>query len=347
MTDRPYPPLRPQSPPRRRPSATPWALVIGIGVLALLAIILAVILLTRDSGDGTATGSTTPSPSTSTGPSPSATATAGSTASPGPSGSTPAPGPTAPALTPDVIVMTVVDGLSVRSAPDLGGERLGSLGLNVQSFVVDGPTEASGFAWYLVSGLGLPPNTGCTGPLETDPFNCPIWFGWVAAASETGEPWLEVTGQDTCPVSPLTAESLAIGRTALQRLQCFGAGPITFRGWWPEIPDDAGLGGACVPQDEPSGWLLCQHINYNLILADETEDFFGLGVRVSIDPASGASMPERGTWVEVRAHLDDPAAEGCDEAANAQADDERPDEQIVLGCRAELVLDEAVAVDGP
>jgi len=240
-----------------------------------------------------------------------------------------------------------VDGLSVRSAPGLDSERLGSLELGAPSWIVDGPTEADGFAWYLVSALGLPPNSGCVGPAETDPFNCPVWFGWVAAASETGEPWLEGWGHDTCAQAPLTAEALAVGRTALERLQCFGSAPITFRGWWPEVPDDAGLGGACVGQDEPSGWLLCQNINYNLILADETEDFFGLGVRVSIDPASGASMPERGTWVEVRAHLDDPAAQGCDEAANAVVDSDRPDEQLVLDCRAELVLESAQAVDGP
>ena len=248
---------------------------------------------------------------------------------------------------PSTIVATTVDGLSVRSAPGLGGERLGTIELGAPSFVVDGPTAADGFAWYLVSGLGLPPNTGCSGPLDTEPFNCPIWFGWIAAAGEAGEPWLESWDQDDCPQAPLSAEVLAIGRTALMRLHCHGSEPITFRGWWPEIPDDAGLGGACVGQDEPSGWLLCQNINYNLILADDNEDFFGLGVRVSIDPASGASMPERGTWVEVRAHLDDPAAQGCDEAANASGDSERPDERIVLECRSELVLEAAEAVAGP
>jgi len=344
VTDQPYPPLRPQhGPPLRRSRATPWALVIGIVVLAILAVILAVVLLTR--GGGTASGSATPTPSASA--SSSATATASVAPSPSSSAGTPAPSAAGPTLPHDTIVATLVEGLSVRAAPGLGGERLGSIGLNAQSFVVDGPTEADGFAWYLVSGLGLPPNTGCSGPFETDPFNCPIWFGWVASASEAGDPWLEIAGHDTCPVSPLTAADLAIGRTGLQRLQCFGAGPITFRGWWPEVPDDAGLGGACLMQDEPAGWLLCQNINYNLILADETEDFFGLGIRVSIDPASGASMPERGTWVEVRAHLDDPAAQSCDETVNAFTDPEGPDAQIVLDCRVEFVLEEAVAVDGP
>ena len=226
----------------------------------------------------------------------------------------------------------------------LGAERLGSLENGALSFVAGGPTDADGFRWYLVSGLGLPPDTGCAGEPETDPYNCPIWFGWVAAASETGEPWL-VEQDIACPEEPYTAENLALGRTALERLSCFGSDPITFRGWWPEIPEDAGLGGACALQEEPSGWLLCQNINYNLILADDTEEFFGIGMRVSIDPATDAAMPERGTWVEVRVHLDDPAAQSCGEDANAESELEA--EQLVLGCRAEMVLEEAQAVDGP
>ena len=188
---------------------------------------------------------------------------------------------------------TTVADLTVREAPGLGSERLGSLEDGSLSFVAGGPTDADGFRWYLVSGLGLPPDTGCAGEPETDPYNCPIWFGWVAAASESGEPWL--AEQDiACPEEPYTAENLALGRTALERLSCFGSEPITFRGWWPEIPDDAGLGGACAFEEEPSGWLLCQNINYNLILADDTEEFFGVGVKVSIDPSTDASMPDRG-----------------------------------------------------
>ena len=344
MTDHPYPPLRPQPGVRRRGRRpTPWALIIGIGLLAILATILAVVLLTRDGG-GTASGSATPTPSASAGTSASATASVAS--SPGASAATPAPSSGVAALAPDTIVTTVVDALSVRSTPGLDGERIGSLELGVASFVVDGPTDADGFSWYLVSGLGLPPNTGCSGPPETDPYNCPIWFGWVAAG-EAGEPWLADRPPEECPQPPHTAESIGIGHTSIERLGCLGPEPITFRGWWPEIPDDAELGGACAGADQPSGWLLCQQINYNVILADEAQDFSGPGVRISIDPASDAAMPERGTWVEVRAHLDHPAAQGCDEAAHAAGETDRADALIVLECRAELVLDSAQAVDGP
>jgi hypothetical protein len=329
MTERPY------EPPRTRP--TPWPMVAGVAVLGVLALILLILLLTRGDG-GTATDSPTPTASLS------ASGSGSASASPGASATASAGAPGAPELPADIVVATAVDGLTVREAPGLDGERLGTLNEGALSFVAGGPTDADGFRWYVVSGLGLPPNTGCAGPVETDPFNCPVWFGWVAAASESGEPWL-VEHDLACPQEPYTAENLALARTALERLACLGSEPFTFRGYWPEIPDDAGLGGACAAQDEPSGWLLCQNINYNTIVMDENEDMFGIGIRVSIDPASEATMPERGTWVEVRAHLDDPAAQSCDDDADASA--EIPAEQIVLMCRSEAALEAAEAVEGP
>ena len=342
MTERSYPPLRPQSGVPRRNRATPWALIVGVVVLAVLAVVLLVILVTRGTDDGTASGSITPSPSAIPSASSSSAASASASAD---AGSTPAPS-AAPGLAVDQIVATTVEGLSVREAPGLDAERLGSLEPGALSFVVDGPSEADGHHWYLVSALGLPPSSGCAGPFQTDPFNCPSWFGWVAAASETGDPWLE-THEIDCPDEPVTVESLALGRTPIELLACFGPAPITLRGWWPEVPDDAGLGGACTAQDEPSGWLLCQNINYNRVLVGEEESFFGSGIDVSINPASGLSMPERGTWIEVGVHLDDPAAQGCDEAAATFDDPDRTPEQYVLDCRTFFVLEDVTVVDGP
>ena len=349
-TDEPFSPLPPPPPPtgpatpQTGPSRrAPLAMIIGVVVLAVLTAILLVLFLTRDD-DGTASASVTPSASASATAAASGSASAGASPSATAGATASADLPAQPELAADSVVATTVENLTVREAPGLGSERLGSLESGALSFVAGGPTDADGFRWYLVSGLGLPPDTGCAGEPETDPYNCPIWFGWVAAASESGEPYL-VEQDIACPTDPLTAESLALGRTALERLSCFGPDPITFRGWWPEIPEDAGLGGACEFTEEPSGWLLCQNINYNMIVADDSEDFFGVGVKVSIDPSTDATMPERGTWVEVRAHLDDPAAQSCGEDANAES--ELESQQIVLGCRAEMVLEEAQAVDGP
>lgn len=337
MTREPYPPLRPQSPERRRAQSTPWLMILGVGVLALLAGAVVAILLGERDGDGTAaspTGSVSasPIPSGSVSAPPSPSASASSEAAP------PAP----LQIGPDMIAATTVDGLSVRAAPGTGSERLGRLLAGSESYVVQGPTEADGFAWYLVSTLGLPPNSGCAvEQLETDPYNCPVWFGWVAGASEDGEPWLEPALLD-CPAEPFTAEELILARTGLQRLACSGGTPFTFRAWWPEIPDDAGLGGSCNVGDRPSAWLMCQHINYNHVTIDESEGFGGVGARISINPASGLSMPARGTWVEVRVHLDDPAAQGCADGA----EDPIP-ERAVINCRAEMVLEAVQAVAGP
>ena len=315
-------------------------MVVGVVVLGVLALIFLFLVLTRDGGGG-------PEESGSPVPSPSATAmtSASTAASPSPSAASPSEGaPVPPELAMDGVVATTVADLTVRATPGLDGEPLGTLEDGALSFVAGGPTDAGGFRWYLVSGLGLPPETGCAGEPETEPFNCPTWFGWVAAASESGEPWL-VEHDLACPEAPYTVESLVVGRTALERLSCLGSEPFTFRGWWPELPDDAGLGGACAYEADELGWLMCQDINYNTIVIDDSEDFFGIGIRVSIDPATGASMPERGTWVEVRVHLDDAAAQGCDEAA--RDDDGRPPEKVLLDCRVEAVLEAAQAVDGP
>lgn len=348
MTDDPYPPLRPQPPVREEPRAIPWLTIVGVGLLGVLAIVLLLILFGGgDDGSGSASPTPSISSSASAAPSSAASGSPGSSATastPASAGASAAPGTP---LAVDTVVEAVADRISLRADPGLSGERLGSLALGSPSFVVAGPTDADGYRWYQVSGLGLPPNSGCAGPFETDPYNCPAWFGWVAAASDAGEPWLAPADAD-CPATPVAVEELIIGRTDIQRLACFGAEPFTFRAFWPELPDDAGLGGSCAAQDEPSGWLLCQDINYNVVTVDEgTDNLGGVGVQVSIDPAGGATMPERGTWVELTVYLDDPAAQGCDDAAQALEEQILLPEQYVLGCRAQMVVESVTAVDGP
>lgn len=350
MSQDSYPPLRPQPPVRARRRSTPWATIIGVGLLAVLAVVLLVLVLGGD-GDGAGTASPTPDgsgsatsavPSASLGPS--AGTSAASIGSAGPA--SPAPGS---AFERDAIVATTVDALAVRSGPSTAEERLGSLGSGTPGFVVDGPADAEGYRWYLLAGLGLPPNTGCVGPYETDPFNCPVWFGWVASASAEGEPWLtdDAGDADACPPTPFAFEDIVFGVTDLMRLHCFGADAFTFRAWWPELPDDAGAGGACTAQDAPSGWLLCQQTNQNGVMIGEDQGFEGIGLKLSIDPASGVTMPERGTWLELSVHLDDPTAARCGEDAVGAMAEERTPEEWVLFCRGQMVVESAPAVDGP
>ena len=343
MSQDPYPPLRPQPPVRLRPRPTPWPTILGVGLLGILAIVLLAILL---GGDGDDTADATPTPSAS-GPMTSAMPSAEASASDAPNETeVPASASAGVALERDSIVAATVEGLAVRAGAGTSEERLGSLASGTPGFVVDGPVDGDGYRWYLLSGLGLPPNTGCSGPFETDPFNCPVWFGWVASASQEGEPWLtdEAGDADACAPVPVVFEEIVIGVTDLMRLHCFGSEPFTFRAWWPETPDDAG--GACVAQDAPSGWLLCQQTNENLVTIGE-EGADGIGLKVSLDPASGVSMPGRGTWVELTVHLDDPAASGCGEDANGAMAEERTPEAWVVFCRAQMVIESATAVEGP
>jgi hypothetical protein len=344
MTNQSYPPLRPQTPHRVQARQTPWATIIGLALLAILAGAAIAILMSGDDEDGVAAS---PGASGSGSPSASASTSESGSASPSASGSTsPAPSASSTPLGENTIVATTVDGLSVRREPGTGAERLGSLTLGSESFVVQGPTDAGGIPWYLVSNLGLPPNSGCAVPeLETDPYNCPAWFGWVAGASEEGERWLEPVDLQ-CPSEPLTAEALILARTDLQRLACFGPTPFTFRAWWPEMPDDANLEGSCAASDRPTGWLLCQNTNYNYVTINEDEGFGGVGTQVSINPSSGLTMPPRGQWVEVRVHLDDPAAQGCGADATA-VDPQTIAEQAITNCRGEMVLESVTPVAGP
>ncbi len=324
-------------------------MIIGVGLLAILAAVMAFLVF---GGDGDASSSPSPSASASASAAQSASASASADATPpasvlpGPSASA-GPTPTPVSLELDSIVATTVSDLSVRDEPSTESTRLGSLEQGTPAFVAGGPVDAGGYRWYLLSGLGLPPNSGCAGPIENDPFTCPVWFGWVAAADPDGAPWLtdDAGDADECAATPIEFEEIVIGVTDLMRLHCFGSDPFTFRGWWPESPD--GGGAACASQDAPSGWLICQQTNENLVTIGEDEASEGIGLKVSIDAASGVTMPERGTWLELTVHLDDPAAQECGDDAQGADAEERTPEQIILFCRGQMVVETVTAVDGP
>jgi hypothetical protein len=226
--------------------------------------------------------------------------------------------------------------LRVREAPGLAAQSLGTLPDGARSIVVEGPVGADGHEWYRVHALGLPMGTGCTGPYETDPFSCPGWFGWVAASGADGAAWL-VEDTASCPDWPETrvSEELVFGgRGPLEYLACFGAEDRTLVGFYPTIPDDAGLGGVC---ESPEGldWLACDP-GYEQLMLDAQDDFFAEGFRLAIPPE--VAMPERGHMIEVTGHYDDPAARECTHGT--------PPEETVLFCRARFVVTSARAVGG-
>jgi hypothetical protein len=78
-------------------------------------------------------------------------------------------------------------------------------------------------------------------------------------------------------------------------------------------------------------WLVCQNINYNGLVISESAGFEGVGMKISINPATGVTMPPRGQWVEVVGHLDDPAARDC--APVTDTGGEQDPVRVVLTCR--------------
>src|SRR5439155_3935040 len=150
--------------------------------------------------------------------------------------------PAAGGVVVDGLAKSTVDGLTVRAKPGTAGAQPGTIHTGQLGFVVAGPVSADGYAWYQLSAVGLPPAAGCEPPIQTTPFKCPDWLGWVAGGQPGGKPWLEATTLP-CPASPMNLEALisepaSLGsRTALERLACYGSGSIRVRGWWPQIPD--------------------------------------------------------------------------------------------------------------
>lgn len=337
MTDQPYPPLRPQPPtrsPRRRTAA--WPTIIGVVLLGVLASVLIVALLTR--GGGTPAGSADPSPGTS---SPAGSVSASPDGSSGPTAS--ASAGAGGGFAPDAIVAIAVEALTLRETAGLEGDAVWRLPEGTLGFVIDGPAEADGLTWYELSGMGLPFASGCITPEPGGLLDaCPAWLGWVAAAAEDDTAYLAPAATPQCPEPPYTIQSLSEMQSTL-RLICLDAEPLTFRAWWPEEPDDVGQSSAACPAaDTELAWLICQNTSDNGLNADPSEP--GRRLTVSIEPASGVSMPARGQWVEVSGHFDDPAAQRCGEVAELMSSDPGA---LVFNCRLQFVLSAVAPTAAP
>jgi len=145
-------------------------------------------------------------------------------------------------------------------------------------------------------------------------------------------------------VEALISDSALGPQTPLERLACYGSTPIRVRGWFPQIPEGAGLGCTCgaVLTNPTVAWLLGPALSYNGLVTSESA-LFGSGIEVVINPASGVTMPPRGRWLEVVGHFDDPAARDCTPLGGGDQDPVR----VVLTCRSELVAESVNPVAGP
>jgi len=277
----------------------------------------------------------------------------GSSTPPLPSPTTVATSATPPTTTPTAqtterpfgagdVVATTVKNLRVRQGPGTESGVIGFLELGSPAFILAQPTDVDGIPWYPASGLGLPLATGCEQIPPDQPISCPAWLGWIAGANTNGDTWLERTTVSDCPAADVEG---IIGSGYTYRLICFGNRKLSFTAYWPELPPDAGLGGACREQGTALGWLLCQNINYNVVTADKpAADDFLYGLRLSINPASNVAMPDRGQWLRITGHFDDPAAQRCHEVLGRYSPGPLA---AVFMCRLEFVATAIAPTTGP
>ena len=232
-----------------------------------------------------------------------------------------------------MLLEATADGLPVMESAGLGATPVGVLPAGQPALVVSGPVARDGFAWYLVSGLGLPPNTGCEEPYTIA--DCPGWLGWIPIDEEIAS---------LTPVLPACADPsdyVEFARQpALLQLVCMGNRDLTLTAWWSGPSPFEG----CI--DSPPGvdWLYCARALGGW-LAPSPDEVGITWLSVAVDPASGVVLPEPGRWVEVAGHFDDPAAAACNVVPGA------PDAELaawtqVLQCRSTLVVGSMVEVAG-
>ena len=77
-----------------------------------------------------------------------------------------------------------------------------------------------------------------------------------------------------------------------------------------------------------------------------TEGFFGVGLKVSIDPATDVDDARARDVGRGPRRISTTRPPSRAARMRTPSPSSRP-EQLVLGCRAEMVLEEAQAVDGP
>ena len=328
MDDRP-PLVRAQPSVRPAPRRTPWPLIIGVVILAALATLLAIALLTRGDGGGpresmaaspSTPGSASAGPSSSepiTGSSASPSVTNGTSPSPSAAPtSTPANAPTSTpiAAPPDGIlpvgslVEVTADGLRIRSGPSAGADLLLRLSAGEIVFV-DGegatgsvpPVDADGYAWYPVKYA-----SGYTDwPIEPDDAS-EVVRGYIAASDGAGS-FVSLLAP-TCPTD--TALATLVATTPYARAACLGEQEIQVEGTFgcPYCDGSAGGDSAAEP-----AWLVGPTVGTNLLVPSwSTYPPAPGSITLAFPPETVGPTPEQeGSIIRVTGRFSDPRSAEC------------------------------------
>ncbi len=202
-----------------------------------------------------------------------------------------------------------VNGLNVRTGRSTTARILDNAGIPVQLnagdhvLVISDATWAEG-RWWLEIG---------TDQVRADqPLYDPLAIIGFVAAGTRADPWV-AEDNAWCPQSSSLATLLDL--SAIERLGCYNASPVTFTAFRATVPPDVGFGGDCEPPAKYPAWLVCDGINYNWVNQDGGRLFELL---LHFDPATG--VPPTGLTVEgspnprlrVTGHFDDASARLCD-----------------------------------
>jgi len=237
------------------------------------------------------------------------------------------------ALATDSIAKVVTDGLRLRTLPRVAAdsEKLEPLlRRGEQVYVVDGPTRASGFDWYLVRPLRLstyPP-------------------GWVAAADHDGTPWLAQATVD-CPANPDFGQLVRMERHVA--LVCYGHREFRLEGLLTQPIASCGIGFDVQPE-----WIGDCGATHDLAVNEGHgnpgyDDTPVLDIHLSPEVDRQARIPDQTDGKLLRAVVvgafDNPAARSC-RAPPEDGVEPAPRPVVVLGCRISFVGTSAEPVGG-
>lgn len=248
----------------------------------------------------------------------------------------------------DALATVRVDSLNLRAEPAVGARRLGTLSSGELAYVVAGPTEADGYTWYELASV-RPRSRDCAPSVA-----CSSWFGWAAALTPQGDRWIEPHEID-CPTALNTGAYLSL-RPA-ERLACAGEDDWTIAAYL--APRAAGRGCSPIVWVSVPGWLHGCNLLFPQPEVNEFDEDSRLNVSVTPDlkvcarPTNAACPFEalKGSWIQMTAHLDDPAARTCHMELSSdfnEAPYPAPDpDLVVFACRERLVVTEVRVSTAP